>query len=331
MDKDSLLTAITEFSASKRISKKEVLDAFARGQGELKHPPRHRLTLTNILYAIGGLIVAIGIFLFFEQRWDTLPSLARVLVTFGSGVAAYTTGIFLMHARNMKGVAFAFFLIFSIITPFGIYIALDEAHYHSPLIGYENIILGAMLIWVVASFFLLRLSIFRLLSVIFGSFLYFSATGALLEHNPVLDIDTAFEYRFLALGISYLLIGYGWEKAARILTQAMYAIGSAMFLGAALSLGGYAPSANEFWEIIYIGLNFGILFLSVALKSRFMLAIGSLFLMGYIMKMTAEYFSDSFGWPLSLIVSGFALIGIGYATFAINNKYIKQSSANPGE
>lgn len=331
MDKDSLLTAITEFSASKRISRKEVLDAFTRGQGELKEPSRHRLTITNILYAIGGLIVAIGIFLFFEQRWETLPPLARVLVPFGSGIAAYLAGIFLMQARNMKGVAFAFFLIFSLITPFGIYVALDEAHYHSPLIGYENIILGAMLIWVVASFFLLRLSIFRLLSVVFGSFLYFSATGALLNYTPIFETDVTFQYRFLILGISYLLIGYGWEKSATLLAQAMYAIGSAMFLGGALSLGGYAPSANEFWEIIYIGLNFGVLFLSVALKSRLMLAVGSLFLMGYIMKMTAEYFSDSFGWPLSLIISGFALIGIGYATFAINNRYIKQSSANPGE
>lgn len=331
MDKESLLTAITEFSAAKRISRQEVLSAFTRGQGELTQPLRHGLTLTNILYAIGGLIVVIGIFLFFEQRWDTLGSLARVLVTFGSGIAAYLAGIFLMRVPKMIGVAFAFFLIFSLITPFGIYVALDEAHYSSPLFGYESIVFGAMLVWVVASFFLLRINIFRVFSVLFGSLFFFSATGVLLNYSPVFDADTAFEYRFLALGISYLLIGYGWEKEARLLTQWMYAIGSSMFLGAALSLGGYAPDANKAWEIIYIGLNFGILFLSVALKSRAMLAFGSLFLMGYIMKITAEYFSDSFGWPLSLIISGFALIAIGYATFAINSKYIKQSSANPAE
>lgn len=325
MDKESILTAITEFSASKRISREELLDAFTRGQGEIQQPKRQRLTLTNILYAIGALIVAIGIFLFFEQRWEILPPIARILVTFGSGIAAYAAGLFITRIPSMKGVAFALFFIFSLITPFGIYVTLDEVSYFSPIWGYENIVFGIMFLWTLASFILLRTNIFRVFSTIFGSFLFFSSTGALLGHTMVLEVDTAFQYRFLLLGISYLFIGYGIQRASALLAQSMYAIGSAMFLGAALSLGGYAPDANKSWEIIYVGLNFGILFISVFLKSRAMLVIGSLFLMGYIMKITAEYFSDSFGWPISLIISGFALIGIGYAALLVNKKYIKQA------
>ena len=81
-------------------------------------------------------------------------------------------------------------------------------------------------------------------------------------------------------------------------------------------------------SVIYIGLNFGVLFLSVALKSRAMLVIGSLYLMGYILKITAEYFSDSLGWPISLVIAGFALIAVGYGTFRINQKYIKIDTAS---
>ncbi len=331
MDKESVLTKVTELSASKRISRQELLDAFTRGQGKIRRPKQSKLTLTNILYAIGALIVVIGIFLFFEQRWATLPSIARILVTFGSGIASYMMGMLFTRVPNMKGVAFAFFLIFAILTPFGISVTLDELDYRSPTLNQDNIIFFTMFAWTITSFLLLRMEIFRVFSVIFGSFFFFSATGALLDSNPVVFTNDTFEYRFLTLGASYFFLGYGVQKHTNLLAQFLYAIGTAMFLGAALSLGGYAPDAKVFWEIIYIGLNFGILFLSVVLRSRTTLVFGSLFLMAYIMKITAEYFSDSFGWPISLIISGLALIAIGYTTLLIGKQYIKSAPANPAE
>lgn len=322
MEKDSLLTAITHASAARSISQDEILSAFQKGQGEIAVPVRSKLNIINILYSLGGLIVVIGIVLFFEQQWETLSSLARILVTLGSGIAAYVTGILFMRVKDFTGVAVSFFLIFALVSPFGIFITLDTLNYSSPILSAENFIFSVMFIWTVASFFLLRLNLFRAFAVIFGSLLFFSATGALLERNPAIDISKAFEYRFLLLGISYILLAYAWKKAAPTLTSWMYAIGTMMFLSAALSLGGYAPSANKPWEIAYVGLNFGILFLSVVLKSRAMLVLGSLYLMGYIMKITAEYFSDSLGWPISLVLAGFALIGIGYVTFMMNQRFI---------
>lgn len=324
MKKVELLAGITKAAKAGRISEAELLDAFRAGNGIEAKPAGHKLNIINILYALGGLIIVIGIVLFFQQRWETLSSLARIFVTLGSGIAAYLAGIFLTRAKGFMGVAISFFLIFALVSPFGIFITLDTMHYDSPILGYENIIFSLMFAWVLASFLLLRLPIFRVFSVIFGSFLFFSATGALLERNPAIELGKAFEYRFLFLGISYILLGYSWNKLAPVLTQWMYALGTAMFLGAALALGGYAPSANKAWEIIYIGLNFGILFLSAALKSRAMLVIGSLYLMGYILKITAEYFSDSLGWPISLVIAGFALIAVGYGTFRINQRYIKK-------
>lgn len=329
MTKNDLLTSITEASAARTISEADILEAFQKGQGEIKQPLRRKLSIINILYALGGLIVVIGIVLFFQQRWETLTSTARILVTLGSSIAAYATGIALTKVKNLSGVAWSFFLIFALLAPFGIFITLDTLNYTSPFMSYENIIYSIMFAWVLSSFFLLKLNIFRVFSIIFGSFLYFSVTGAFLERNPAIQVDTAFQYRFLFLGISYLLLGYSWQKVAATLTQWMYAVGTVMFLGAALALGGYAPAANRFWEIIFIGLNFGIMFLSVTLKSRAMLVMGSLFLMGYIMKITAEYFSDTLGWPISLILAGFALIGIGYGTFMMNQRYIKKISTTP--
>jgi uncharacterized membrane protein len=324
MKKAELLAAVTKAAKSGRLSESELVSAFQAGQKTNEQSAPHKLNIINILYALGGLIVVIGIVLFFQQQWDTMSSTAKILVTLGSGIAAYLSGIFLTRTKEFTGVATSFFLIFALVSPLGIFITLDTMHYSSPVLGYENIIFSIMFVWMLASFLLLRLNIFRVFSVIFGSFLFFSATGALVERNPAIDLGKAFEYRFLFLGVSYILLAHSWNKVAPILTQWMYALGTAMLLGAALALGGYAPSANKAWEILYVGLNFGILFLSAALKSRAMLVIGNLYLMGYILKITAEYFSDNLGWPISLVIAGFALIAVGYGTFRINQRYIKQ-------
>jgi hypothetical protein len=48
--------------------------------------------------------------------------------------------------------------------------------------------------------------------------------------------------------------------------------------------------------------------------------------MGYILKITGEYFADSLSWPVALMVAGFALIGVGYFTFYLRKKYFSKSA-----
>jgi hypothetical protein len=103
----------------------------------------------------------------------------------------------------------------------------------------------------------------------------------------------------------------------------LYAFGSLGFLGAALALGGWAPEQNVFWELIFPLLVFGIIFLSIYVKSRAFLVFGSLFLIGYIFKLTGEYFSNTLGWPLALVLAGLLIMGVGYYAVRINRQYMK--------
>ncbi|MGH2611719.1 MAG: hypothetical protein ACRDFB_01560, partial [Rhabdochlamydiaceae bacterium] len=132
-----------------------------------------------------------------------------------------------------------------------------------------------------------------------------------------------YEYRVLFVGLSYLFLGYYLSSTLqRDLAGALYGFGSLFFLGAALSLGGFKPSQNIFWELIFPGLVFVILYLSVHLKSKAFLTFGTLFVMIYILKITGEYFSGTLGWPISLMFCGVALIGVGYYAFSLNKKYL---------
>lgn len=329
MDKEQLLTSITKASAARLVSEEDVRWAWHQGNGEIKQPVRKRFSFVNILYGIGGAIVAIGIVLFFQQHWQSLAPNTRILVTLGSGILLYVAGILISRTESVRGIAWAFFLAFALVTPFGVWVTFDSFHVQFPFFGYETIISCIMFIWFTASLLLLRINLFKVFAVISGSILYFGVTGDFLSKNPVLDISSAYEYRFLLLGISYVLIGYSWKNTARTLSSCIYTFGFMMFLGAAMSLGGYSPSANLFWEALFPGLALGSMFLSIPLKSRFVLVVGSLYLMGYILKITAEYFSDTVGWPIALILAGFVLIGIGYGAFMLGSRYVR--STHPAE
>ena len=126
-------------------------------------------------------------------------------------------------------------------------------------------------------------------------------------------------------GLSYLFLGYSFaDSEKKSLSPWLYGFGVVAFLTAALCLGGYSPKQNVFWELIFPGLAFGVIFLSVYLRVKSFLVFGSMYLMMYIMKITQEYFTSGFGWALSLIVVGFAVMGIGYFAFYLNKKYISQ-------
>ena len=126
------------------------------------------------------------------------------------------------------------------------------------------------------------------------------------------------------LGLSYLLVGHSIMKDTKnVLSNVMFTFGSLFFLGSALFLGGWEPDQNIFWEIIFPGLAFGIIFLSTYLRRLVFLIIGSGSLVVYILKITSQYFTETLGWPLSLMLVGLSLIAIGYLFVHINKKYIK--------
>ena len=76
------------------------------------------------------------------------------------------------------------------------------------------------------------------------------------------------------------------------------------------------------FDLITIALIFAAFYGSIYLKSRSMLTLAALFLMGHIVQLTARYFVNSIGWPVALIAVGFLIIAIGYGTLYLNKKFI---------
>lgn len=322
--KEEVLQYIKTLGEQKIVTKDELDLAFDSGSGiKTDVVLTKKLGISEILYYIGGAIVFLGIAILLWQNWSTLGFGTKVLATLGAGVAAYFVGVLFSRDERTETAGSAFYLISALVTPMGLWVVFDNAGFDTSSYGSQSLISGIMLGTYLLSLLVFRKNIFTLFSILFGTWLFFSFTGFMIGGGQYFDSWKFYEYRVLVAGIAYMLLGYAFSKTERApLSGFLYGFGILGFLGAALTLGSWKPNQNVFWELIYPGLVFGALFLSVQIKSKAFLTFGTLFLMAYILKITSEYFSSGLGWPLALVIAGLAMIGVGYMSISLKKKYL---------
>lgn len=294
-----------------------------KGMGE----KASHLGMSEILYYLGGLIVFVGIAIFVGERWQTLTSAVKVLATLGAGIVLYVSAILLSQYRSLERATIGLHLAAALLIPGGIFVALDAANI-SITLGISTLVSLVLFAFYLSTYFMYKKNLFLFLSILFGTGLYFLFTDYLLGERPIF-YNTDFNlYRGLVVGLAHMFFGYEFSRQpnrAPSLVGFLNSIGTIIALGTAFALMGPQADKNIFWELIYPALALGVIFLSIKVKSRAYLVFGTLFLMGYIFKITADYFSDSIGWSLSLVLLGFAFIAIGYLSFTLNKKYLKKS------
>jgi hypothetical protein len=324
MDKQQLLEEVKSLAAAGQLSRSELAGAFDAGNNiAISENPHLSLNLANVLYYIGGGIVFIGIAILVGQNWEYLNDFTKILSTLGSAVAAYIVGAIFYRYPKLVQVATAFFFLSALLMPLGIAITFDLSEFliSNPLLA-QTVLVGICLAVYLASYFVYRTNLFHIFNIIFGTWFFYAVTDLIVGPNPVFDWDDFFYYRSLVAGLSLMFLGYYFSNnSSKLLAGILYVVGPFMFLGSALALQGYMPEQNAFWEIIYPGLVFGVMFLSVYLQSKSFFTLGALFLMAYIIKITGEYFSEGLGWPTSLVFAGMALIVVGYMTVWLKGKY----------
>jgi hypothetical protein len=132
------------------------------------------------------------------------------------------------------------------------------------------------------------------------------------------DAYEALVYNYTALGasISLLLTGY-WIRRhfTGILSPVWYFFGSALMYCSAFTI-----VYETAWDIVFPALPAFMLYVSLQLKNRTLLVTAILALLGFISYYTAEYFSDTVGWPLVLMGMGVLVIVAGIVTYKTSAK-----------
>lgn len=271
------------------------------------------LNITQALYYIGGAIVFIGIIVFIVQNWESLNSFARILVTLGAGLAGYLMGVLVYRSLPLRLVSYLGFILSAFLVPVGIAVTMNEMHINAGTAEAQTFISFISLILFGVSALLFRQAFFIGLSIVYGTWFYYAAVTMLGDFGW-----QTYAYLTVIAGLAYQIIGYGMARfsddRARLKIP-LYIFGLAGSLSALLALGGV-------WDALFSIVILALIYVSILLKSVTHLRLSALFLMAYIIKITAQHFSNNLGWPLALVFAGIALIGIGYLTHYLNKKYL---------
>lgn len=275
-------------------------------------------SITKMLYVFGAAIVIIGISIFVSQIWDNIESFGRIAVTLGLGFLVTATGSVLLKSRPGEHVGAVFHFIGGMLIPGGAMVTLSELHVDFISLWPVTITFGIIFAFYLLLNFAHKNPILTFFAIANGTaFVYLLVTAII--NGSFYDYWDLYAHLTMAIGASYLLLAHAFRNDwNRKLVGTLCFFGITGFLGAAFS----QVFDSGLWEMLYFLIVIGGLALSAYMKSRAVLVMSTLFLIAHVSYITGEYFADSLGWPISLIILGFIFIWLGYISVNINKRYI---------
>lgn len=266
--------------------------------------------LSKLFSYIGGILVFCGLCLFIVIQWDGMNSPARVVVTLGSGFAFFIMALVSSRDERHARATTPLLLIAAILQPLGLGVLLREYSADGDILHGMLFITLTMLVQQACALVWLKRTTLAFTTLLFG-LMFFDTIFAIVGFDSSL--------RATVLGASALLLAHAASQSPYTAIAPFW-----MFTGSVLALFGLFDLLHKsFAEVLFPGICAALIFASTTIRSRTLLACSTLGLIGYISWFTAQNFSDTIGWPLSLIVIGMALMGLGAMAVRLNNKYIK--------
>ncbi|MDB2705274.1 DUF2157 domain-containing protein [Pseudomonadota bacterium] len=252
------------------------------------------LTLANVMMMTAGWFVLVDETFPHNNNWQ-----AAALFVFGI-MALHQALIFSKFQRTVLAFTSLFF-IYGFMN-----VGLDMLGIPLPYIA---IILGA-------SVFLMGVALestaHRSLSetaLLIGSFWM---NSGLFDH---IAMFTAANWASMVIGISLMLTAYGLQKSGRYDRL----VGLAYFIGSLMMYSGlFDLVENTAVELLYFAVTASMLYACVVLQSRALLLTTVIAMLSFFGYYSVEYFTNSLGWPVTLVILGIIFLGVG--TIAIKVK-----------
>ena len=269
--------------------------------------------LSRLFGYVGGIFVFVGLAIYVGMRWDDLNTAGRIALTLGSGFCAFVLALVCTTDQRFERAATPLFLVAALLQPTGIIVLLNEySHGGDPAYGllFMNLVMAVQQ----GCAFQARNRAVLALSTIIFSLGFFTIAFDLLHINHNLIGVT--------IGASLTCVAWSLDVSRnKSIAPLCYFFGSGVFLSAAFDWLHHRPI-----EVLFLGLACGVIFLSTVARSRTLLLVGTVALIGYIGDFIAEHFAHNLNAPLIVMLAGFLLIGLGVVAVQINNRYIKQQA-----
>jgi hypothetical protein len=189
-------------------------------------------------------------------------------------------------------------------------------HVGLDMLGFSNyviaLLLGASLICVAHA---LEKTTHRSLSV----FCFF--IGAIWFNAGLYDFIADYSsghWAALLTGVSGLLLAYGLQSEDRHprLIDVGYLLGSVLFYSGLFSL-----TRGTNIELAYLGITVSMLYICTRLQNRMLLLTTVLAILSFLFYYTEQYFVNSLGWPVALILLGVLFLGVGAIALKVKKKF----------
>lgn len=324
MNKEEILQELATRVRIGEISREEVLNRLnPPSVTPIEHQEVEKkqksFSVTKMLYVLGAAIAIIGIVLFVFQIWEDMGSFGHIAVTLGIGVLLAVMGSILLRQKpDDEYIGPVFHAMGGLLIPSGAMVMLNEL-YNNVEMWHVTFAFGAIFAFYMLLQAIRKHYVLTFFAIANGTAFIYFLVEAMVEPSYEWQGDL-YAYLTMVIGVSYLLLAYAFRGSSNEkLIEVLQFFGSAGFFGSAFS----RVFDSVTWQMFYFILVGGGLFLSIYMKSSRILLVSTLFLLMHISYITGEYFADSLGWPISLVILGFLFIGLGYASVALNKKYIK--------
>lgn len=245
---------------------------------------------------LGGAFVLAGLGLLLDLVWGDLGSAARVVATYGTGLALFGGGIALRRGGLLST---PLILLSAGFLPWGMFVFLREYG------GQGDAQLAAIVVFaLLAAQYLGAFSRARRGALVFfGAIFACNAAGLGMDY-----IDIPGRWIGISLGAALLAAG---ERLTRTPHHPIAAL--LFFLGAAGAMSGVFTLTEGAapWDLAGLMLAVGLIMAGVRVRSRTLIATAILGALAFVAYYTYEYFQDIVGWPVALIFMGVALMGAG--------------------
>ena len=276
---------------------------------------RGRVVLVRVLGFLGGTFVFAGIGVFIALQWSAMNSAARVVVTLGSGLAAFAIAIIASRDERFDKATTPLLLMAAALEPTGMLVTFQEFGSGGDWRVAGLITAGAMAVQFGATFGLLRRSTPLFMAVLFATLFWWTALDLLGVDDKAIA---------LVVGASMLLSAVGIDRTPhRDITPVWYLFGAVAFL-----YGFFDMVENTPFEIGFLMIASAFVYLSVVLHTRTLLFVATLAILAYTAWFTGEHFASSVGWPIALIAFGIFMIGLSALAFRIDRDYVRGHAAS---
>jgi len=311
MHKEDALQEILGIAKRNDLTLADITRAFTQGGSPEELQKSSGGVLKRIFGYFGGIFILSGIGAFITMHWDEFNSAARIIVTLGTGFAAFIMALAASSDPRYQRAATPLFLIAALLQPCGIFVMLHEfSQGGNPKHG-VLFMATVMLLQQGLTLWKKQYTTLAYTTIFFGCVFFGTAFN-------LMGMDEGFTA--LVMGTSLMCVTYAVGKTRhQPITPFWYFIASVCLFGGFFDLVHNSPL-----EILYLGLCAGMVYLSTMLRSRSLLLTSTIAMLSYIGYFTSKHFMTNDSWPIVLVLIGVIFLGLGSLAMKINNKYIKQ-------